>query len=115
MVGLIGFHYLPCSSHLTHLNIKCRSISAALHVLAILCARCVCALLMDVGRGHCGGIKLTDDRLSKAHLLSVIDTGRERNQNAIDRHMEEMDGIMREMNRRIGELCSKSFGVARAE
>jgi hypothetical protein len=62
-------------------------------------------------RGHCGGIKLTDDRLSKAHLLSVIDTGRERNQNAIDRHMEEMDETMREMNRRIGELCSKSFGL----
>jgi hypothetical protein len=48
-------------------------------------------------------------------VLSVLDAGRERNQKAIDRHMEEMDQTMREMNRRIGELCSESFGVVRAE
>jgi hypothetical protein len=66
-------------------------------------------------RAICSGIKLTDDRLTKAHVLSVLDAGRERNQKAIDRHMEEMDQTMREMNRRIGELCSESFGVVRAE
>ena len=40
---MIGFHSLSCSSHLTHPHIKCRSVSAALHALAILCGRCDCA------------------------------------------------------------------------
>ena len=37
------FHSLSCSPHLTHPHIKCRSISAALHALAILYGRCDCA------------------------------------------------------------------------
>ena len=35
--------FFSCSSHLTHLHIKCQSISATLHARAILCGRCVCA------------------------------------------------------------------------
>ena len=68
-------------------------------------------------RGQCDGfgLKLDDDRISKGHVVAMLDDARETHRAAVETHMEEMDGIMREMNRRIGELCSKSFGVVRAE
>ena len=45
----------------------------------------------------------------------MLDDAREMHRAAVKAHMDEMDAIMREMNRRIGELCSNTFGVVRAE
>ena len=45
----------------------------------------------------------------------MLDDARRMHRAAVLTHMEEMDAIMREMNRRIGELCSNTFGVVRAE
>ena len=68
-------------------------------------------------RGHCGGfgLKLGDDRISKGHVVAMLDDARAIHRAAVLTHMEEMDAIMREMNRRIGELCSNTFGVVRTE
>jgi hypothetical protein len=68
-------------------------------------------------RGNCGGfgLKLDDDRISKGHVVAMLDDARKMHRAAVEAHMEEMDEIMREMNRRIGELCSTSFGVVRRE
>jgi hypothetical protein len=68
-------------------------------------------------RGNCGGfgLKLDDDRITKNHVVAMLDASRLLHRVAVEAHMEEMDEIMREMNRRIGELCSTSFGVVRRE
>ena len=66
-------------------------------------------------RGQCDGfgLKLDDDRITKGHVVAMLDDAREMHRAAVETHLEEMDGIMREMNRRIGELCSNTFGVVR--